>query len=356
MVLLLSACGDAAGPAEDRIVAGVNLTALFAPPTSAEIAQVLDDWSGRDVSAQGVAIVKTSGVTVGGGAATVHIVSHTVGGVRHYGAILVPSGASRGSLPVLVVTHGGDHGVNLDDALVLLGIGFGDARDDFVFVVPAFRSEPLVFEGTRYLSEGEPSPWDRDVDDALALLSAAIDVAPAADAGRLGVLGFSRGACVALLMAIRDPRIDVLVEFSGPTDFFGAFAQEVATEALLGRPPDLPGVDYLNARLIQPLKNGALTIQDVRPELLRRSPVYFADRLPQLQVHHGTADDVVPVGEARRLIEVMRAQGRRRPEFESYLYAGGGHDASTLPGSIERTIEFLGRLTAQALLVVLGRH
>jgi hypothetical protein len=149
-------------------------------------------------------------------------------------------------------------------------------------------------------------------------------------------------------MAIRDPRIDVVVEFFGPTDFFGPFVQEVVEEALLGTPRDLPGLAYLDQRFIQPLKDGQLAIGDVRLELVRRSPVYYAQQLPQLQVHHGTADAVVPVGEAERLIEVMSALGRGAPGFEAYLYPDGEHDPLTLDGSIERTLEFLGRLRSAA--------
>ncbi|MEE9133618.1 MAG: hypothetical protein V3U13_08660, partial [Gemmatimonadota bacterium] len=38
--LLLAGCGDSATEPEDRIVEGVNLTQLFADPTSAEISAV----------------------------------------------------------------------------------------------------------------------------------------------------------------------------------------------------------------------------------------------------------------------------------------------------------------------------
>ncbi len=342
LILVLSACSDGAGP--DRIVAGVNLDELFAPPTAAEVAAVRDEWGGRDVSARDVEIVKSD--TVSGGTVTdvsVRVVAHTVGGVLHYGAVAVPSGATSASLPLLVVGHGGDGGIDIDDALLLLGFGLGDAVDDFVFVVPSFRSEPLFFQGTEFRSGGDPSPWDWDVDDALALLSAAGEIAPEADTSRIGVVGFSRGAGVGLLMAERDPRIDAVVEFFGPTDFFGTFVQDVVEEALRGMPRNLPGLAYLDAQFIQPLKRGELTIQDVRPELVRRSPVYFVDRLPQVQVHHGTADATVPVSQAERLIEVMQADGRHAPAFEYYLYTGGGHNPLSLPGSLDRTVAFLRR-------------
>jgi dipeptidyl aminopeptidase/acylaminoacyl peptidase len=340
LVLVVSACSDASGP----IVAGVNLDELFAPPTAAEIAAVGDEWDGRDASAQQLDVLLVDTVPVGTAAqVTVRIVSHMVGDALHYGAVVAPAGAPAASRPLLVVGHGGDDGIDIDDTLLLLGFGLADAVNDFVFVVPSFRSEPLVFHDVEYRSGGTPSPWDRDVDDALALLNAAGEVAPEADTSRIGVLGFSRGAGVGLLMAIREPRIDAVVEFFGPTDFFGTFVQDVVEEALLGTPRNLPGLADLDAQFIQPLKRGELTIQDVRLELVRRSPVYFVDRLPQVQVHHGVADSTVLVSQAERLIEVMRQAGRQAPGFESFLYPGGGHNPLTLVASLDRTIVFLRR-------------
>jgi dipeptidyl aminopeptidase/acylaminoacyl peptidase len=348
LLVLASACDDAAGPG-DRIVEGVDLDLLFAEPSQAEIDGIADEWAGRDISVQNVQEVVTSAEIIGDVPATLRVVSQDVGGVTHYGAILVPDGAGAGSLPVLVYTHGGDGGVDVDELLSLLPLILGDLVAEFVLAAPAFRSEPLVFDGVEYLSEGTASPWDLDVDDALALLNAVLATTPEADPGRIAVVGFSRGACVALLMAERDARIDPVVEFFGPTDFLGPFVQEVVEEALRGSPRDLPGLAYLDSAFIQPLKNGELTIEDVRPELVRRSPVYFAQRLPQVQVHHGSEDETVPVGEAQRLIEVMQGLGRGEPEFEFYLYEGGTHDPLTLSGSIPRTRDFLSRMLPGAV-------
>jgi hypothetical protein len=337
-------------------VAGVNLSELFAPPTPSELTATLDDWSRRDVSPQNVEEVDSATVVLGvlnADTLTVRILSHTVGGVRHFGAVIVPRGGTTGSLPVLVMAHPGDGGVDVDGTLALLGFSLGGTLESFVTVIPSFRSEALTFQGATYQSAGMASPWDRDVDDALALLNVAIQVTLEADSGRIGVLGLSRGAGVGLLMAIRDPRIAEVVEFFGPTDFFGPFVQDVVAEALLGAPRDLPGLNDLNAQFIQPLQRGDLSIADVRPQLVRRSPVYFVDRLPQLQVHHGTADSVVSVSQAQRLIDVMQAAGRGPPGFEWYLYPGGEHNPFTLPGSIDRASAFLARLQdgASAALV-----
>jgi dipeptidyl aminopeptidase/acylaminoacyl peptidase len=342
---ILASCSDAAGP-EDPLDEGVDLSLLFAAPTPGEVNAILGEWAGRDVSAADVVDLDQAVLPYGSQGVQVRVVSHRVGDVTHVGAIAAPVGAVPESLPILVYSHGGDQGVNLDFTLLALPFLLDEAVDGFVFVIPSFRSETLVFDGVPYESGGEPGPWDRDVDDALALVEVALATTPEADPGRIGVLGFSRGADVAMLMAIRDPRIDAVVEFFGPTDFFGPFVREVVEDALDGSVRDLPGVSFLDEEFIQPLSRGEVSIAEMRLELLRRSPVYFADRLPDLQVHHGTEDDVVPVGEAERLIEVMEGLGRTQPEFEAYIYEGGGHDPLSLPGSLPRTQAFLERLVA----------
>jgi dipeptidyl aminopeptidase/acylaminoacyl peptidase len=348
--LLLACSGSPTGPdSQDNIVEGVNLTQVFKAPSAAEIGAILDEWEGRDVSARDVQVMSTSAQTVGGTSVTVRIVAHTVDSYRHYGAVIAPPDKPIGSLPILVYSHGGDSGENLSLTLTFLPSQLATLMGEFVVVVPSFRSEPLVYGGHAYVSEGPPSPWDHDVDDALALLDAAIQVTPSADPTRIGVLGFSRGAGVGMLMAIRDPRIDAVVEFFGPTDFFGTYMQTLTEEALRDSPRDLPGLDHLNSAFIQPLKNGTITIADFRREIVRRSAVLFADHLPQLQVHHGTADSTVEFSQAESLRDTMHRIGQAEPEFEFYAYESGVHDFTTLPGSLDRAVTFLQRLRTPVL-------
>lgn len=337
----LAGCGDSGTIPDPPDTHGVDFAALFAPPTDAEEAAVRSDWGARDPAALDVTVAVDTSLSVGGSAVSLRVVSHTVDAATHHGAVLVPDAAAPGSLPVLMYLHGGDGGLNVDQLLPLLPLLVSGVEESFVLVAPAFRSEPLVYAGQVFQSTGDASPWDRDVDDALALLESALDLVPAANPDRIGIVGFSRGAAVGLLMAVRDPRIDAVVDFFGPTDFFGSFVQEVTREALDGNPRDLPGLDVLDARFLQPLARGELSIAEMRIELLRRSPVYFAEDLSAVQVHHGTADATVPVGEGRRLIDVMTSLGRVAPEFEGYIYTGGTHTPLTLSGSLDRTEAFL---------------
>jgi len=346
LILALIGCGgsSADGSEEDRIVAGVNLTELFKPPTQAERDEVLRDWASRTHSAAGVTTVSQHAVSLGGAPATVRIVSHTVGSTTHFGAIVSPDNADPGSLPLVVYLHGGDDGVDVDELLSVLPIALGGSEGDYAYLVPSFRAEKLRYKGVTYTSTGDASPWDRDVDDVLSLIDVAASLVPAIDGERIGLVGFSRGASVAMLAGIRDKRIDLVIEFFGPTDFHSAWTEEIFADALDGSLRDLPGVSTLNADIIQPLKSGTKTYADVRLELLRRSPVYFVDQLPPTQGHHGMLDIVVPVSEAELLRAAFVAEGLPSTDHALYTYPLGGHDAVTVLSGLERTRGFLSHL------------
>ncbi len=239
---------------EELIIEGVNLTQLFLEPLDSEKKLIEADWLSRDVSPVSVKFVDSSSSLINDLMITTRVVSHTVAGVRHYGSISAPAKEQTLNLPILIYLHGGDDGVNVDQTLVLLPGILDLVENAFILVIPSFRSENLIFQGITHRSEGEASPWDYDVDDALALLNVAFEMYPEASKEKIGILGASRGACVGMLMAIRDPRIKLVVEFFGPTDFFGSYVQDIVGDALNEQSKNLPGFDYLNSKFIQPLK------------------------------------------------------------------------------------------------------
>ncbi len=326
------------------VVNGIDLNPLFEPATAAEIQAIKADWATRDVSVRGYQLEHTDQAEFGGRAFEVEIVSHVVAGQRHYGAIMTPASAT-GQIPVLMYLHGGDGGVSADGEVGFVTQFFGDLRDDFVIVVPSFRDEPLRYGGLSWQSEGPASPWNYDVDDAIALLNVALETNDHADPERVASFGMSRGGAVAMLMAARDSRVDQVVEFFGPTDFFGKFVQDVAIETLSGSPSQLPGVVYMNDNYLLPLAQGELQAVDLRPQLVMRSAVLFVNDMPALQMHHGEADTVVPVSQAHLLLEAMESAGKSAPDFEGFLYEGGEHNPVTLVGAFERATEFLRPLT-----------
>ena len=305
-----------------------DLDVLFAPPTAAEIAQVEADWATREPEVSGVNLELDTLVSAMG--PRVRVFSHTVGGIRHYGAVATPSEQTEaGSLPVVIVAHGETAGADGNRALQLNAL-LGLQGLTAALVIPSYRSEPLRIVGREFLSEGPASPWDLAVDDVLSLLSVALEQVGELDGERIAVLGDKGGGAVGLLAAARDDRIDVVVEISGPTDFFGEYAREVFEEALAGELRDLAGLEDLNEAVIQPWHRGELSNAEARLELVRRSPVYFVDHMPPVQLHHATGDEVVAVSQAERLIDAMDEAGKTEAEFEHNLYDGDSHGFNDL--------------------------
>jgi dipeptidyl aminopeptidase/acylaminoacyl peptidase len=334
----LAACGDSAtGPRS-----GVDLDRLFAAPTAAELAAVEADWAARSPGAQDVRVELTQPHLLAFSPVQLRVVSHVVDGYRHYGAVVSPP-QPAGPLPLMLYLHGGDGGVDIEELSLVAGSAGLDPAT-VVWVVPSFRSEPLRVGARRWDSGGDPSPWDRDVDDALALLDVAAGLVPGADRSCVGTVGISRGSGVGLLLAARDPRVRATVEFFGPTDFLSPFVREVAEAALRGQPRALPGMTYLDQVWLQRLRQGQVTYEEMRLALLRRSPARFAARLGPVQLHHGTADDVVPVAQAQALIAAMSALGRGSPAFEAFIYPGVGHNPLFMSAAPERVARFLGEL------------
>lgn len=321
-----------------------ELDTLFMPPTDAELDAVRADWATRDFSAADMRVELAERLDLAGSEVDLRIVSHSVAGVRHYGAILVPDGGADGSLPILAYLHGGDGGVSIGD-IQIAAVALGELRDSFVYVIPSFRAEPLVYGDSVWVSEGPPSPWDQDVDDALALVNVAIETVPEAKAESINLFGGSRGGGVALLAGVRDPRIARIVAFFGPTYFFDDWVREIVREAALRMPRELTGVAHLDSTFIQPHIRGEYSREDMRLELVRRSSVLFARDLPPVQLHHGDLDQTVAVSQAEALMAAMEALGRGPPDFEAYIYAGAGHDVFDLGAAIPRAVAFL----AQAL-------
>lgn len=340
--IVASGCGGdgGTGPGRDAFTRA-DFPALFAPPTAVEKQLVLADWAARDLAPRGVRVEVVDTAAVGIDSVAIRIVSHLVSGERHYGALVVPLHRD-GPRPVLVYTHFSDLGVSVEATLLALGAVAGLRASQFVLAIPSFRGAYLTYDTRLWRSEGLVSPWDGEVDDALALLRVARDTVPSAAPDRAATLGLSAGGTVALLAAVRDPGVERVVDFFAPADFFGPFVQGLLRDILDGRPPDLPRIPQLQAQVVDPWVRGQIPLAQMRLELLRRSAAHFAERLPPVLAHHGTADDTVPADETRTLVAAVEASGGR---IEAHYYADGTHSPFGLGGSLGRTAAFLGVLS-----------
>ena len=322
LVLALPACdsgGDGPAPTTDTILFGVNYTRLFAPAADAETAAVRADWDARNTMQTGAEIVDSTAID----GARVVVVRHQVvsagqAGVTHYAVVRIPPDLD-GLAPLLVVHHGGDDGFNVgvgtppDDqtantSLVRWVAAFPALAAATIQVWPVYRSEELRTTGYAdlggpYTAGGTASPWDYDVDDAIASVQATVALFPdLVDTARRAAIGFSRGGNTAALHAIRDEEMDALVDYYGPTDFYNASAQLLATGVLSGSSSalNLPGAQFLFDNVLDPLRNADGTYNagadyaGARLEVARRSASLFTSLLPDTQVHHHYRDGIVP--------------------------------------------------------------
>ena len=325
----------------------ISLNDLFAAPTADELAEVEADWATRDTGVYGWQVEATGQL----GGFSVTVVSHQVGGYRHYGLIRYPRNfVAGGSFPVLLHCHGGNNGVGYGGVLAFDSLMGGSCvPDDFFIVVPSYRGESLMVGalGT-FLSEGPTTTLDYDVDDTMALLGGVLANVAEADASSIACWGASRGGGVTLLLGVRDDRIIVCSEFYGASNHMLSSIQadcEDLANNVISSPPN-PVVNVAWTSAASPYVSGTMTLAEARHALIARSAALFAERLPRMQAHHGTADFVVPIEQTYALDQAMQALGVASPTYESFVYQGGVHTPPSLTGS--------GALTQTLLCGVTG--
>lgn len=129
--------------------------------------------------------------------------------------------------------------------------------------------------------------WLKTIWDAMNL----VEKQPHVDPKRIGLLGFSLGAYLALTIAAFDSRVQAVVEF------FGGFPSEIKL---------------------------------------------FMRRLCPVLILHGDADQTVPVQEAYDLKEILE---KKKMPYEMQIYPGAGHGftGDTWQDASFRTLDFLKR-------------
>jgi pimeloyl-ACP methyl ester carboxylesterase len=358
---LAAGCGgdgstaDASGVDAEPSERPLTMADVLAPVTPAELVRVDEEWAGRDLGVHDLQVVATGTVTLGTVAMTWRVLAHRVEGSLHYGVVLVPVALTSPG-PVLVYAHGGFTGeggfpyFEVED--LASRIPAQPVRDRLVYVIPAYRGERIRIAGTTYTAEGTTLIGTTDLGDTAALLSAVVESTPLADGARVGVFGESRGAMVALSLAARDPRFDLVLDAFGPTDFrlglagIEPAAFDAAVAAAVAAPADpanllvrsLIPVDQVRVDPDSTLTITSTGFAEMRRRMAATSALANPLALPATEVHHGTADPTASVEYSRALRDAMAAAGRPSPSdaFTYYEYPGGTHDLASLPGAIER--------------------
>jgi putative redox protein len=179
-----------------------------------------------------------------------------------------------------------------------------------------------------------PSEGDFSIEGWLADVRAAVDVLQArADITGVWIAGFRLGGTLAILVAADDDRVRGIATFAAPASLRTwvrepAWFLEYARRTGVLRTPDFPADAEAWIRAIANL--------DPLAAAARISP------RPWLLVH-GSADDVVPVDDARDLAAAARAPAVTRDNVDLRIVANGPHRLRHDPRAIAALLGWLDR-------------
>jgi dienelactone hydrolase len=198
-------------------------------------------------------------------------------------AYLPESSAKLPAVLALYGSGGGVEGMN-KPASMLAEQGFA------VFVLHYFdRTDTTQATDRQTIFRHFPA-WGKTVWDAIGHIAGH----PQVDPNRIGLLGFSLGAYLALSVASVDSRVKAVVEF------FGGFPKEMK---------------------------------------------FFMRRFCPVLILHGEADPIIPVAEAYDLQKLLE---KKNIPYEMQIYAGAGHsfDPETWADAGMRSLRFLEKYLA----------
>jgi alpha-beta hydrolase superfamily lysophospholipase len=178
--------------------------------------------------------------------------------------------------------------------------------------------------------------------DDLADLDTVVTHVAGGGAPWVGLVGHSRGGGLAVLGAVRDPRVKALVTWAAVAGFQRYTRDELARWRRDGQ------VEVVNTRTGQVLPIGLRSLDDLEANAAGPLDVLGAAarlRVPWLIVH-GSEDESVPVRDAK---DLARASGS--PRTELFLVEGAGHtfgarhpwagSTPALEEVVQRTARFL---------------
>jgi len=219
---------------------------------------------------------------------TAHYISYPSGDLTITGYMYVPKGT--GPFPVIVLNHG-----YYDPELYFTGTGTQReadylARQGYLTVAPDYRNYGESSAGDSLLRVGYAQ-------DVLNLVNS-IGTINKADASRIGMWGHSMGGGIAIKACVLSDRIQAVVLFGSVgadevDNYYWDGITRLKVHELFGLPERNPGTyTWL-------------------------SPINYLDAAPPMSIHHGEADDAVPIDFSEKLYKKMR-EANRPVEYFTY--------------------------------------
>ena len=251
-----------------------------------------------------------------------YIVSYRSEGLRIYALMTVPTGAKpEAGWPVVVFNHGyippGEY--RPTERYVAYVDAF--ARNGYIVFRPDYRGHGSS-EG---VARGPFTVPDYTVDVLNAVSS--LKRYPDANPQRIGMWGHSMGGGITLRAMVVSPDVKAGVIWAGTVGPYVEMLRKWGG-------PGGSGTDALTARYGSPEQN---------PDFWRAiwPNSYAADLSGPLQLHHGTADQTVPLAWSELLYQQVIEAGR---PVELYTYEGDDHNIShNLDLALQRSVAFFDR-------------
>lgn len=290
---------------------GIAIEELFKPPSVDEINAVIKDWESKDFAPNQVQIVHTERQPNGD---SIKVISHYVSGQKHYGIIRIPAGINTKKAPILMGLQGGGADIDVLESTFLRRMSSGmcrDVLDNYITIAPSFRGDIVRGKDFCFRSEGYTGDvWLGPAEDAVSFLEVVKAMYSKGDSTKVLAMGVSRGATVALIIGALTQKLDYIISISTHTNFNNI---DVFRNERVGK--DYPRIFF----------TPQTTPENIRKRVIASSPYYFAERLPNFEIHQGTEDTQTTVFHARLLEQRLREVGRNDSTFKIYIYEGKGH-------------------------------
>lgn len=243
-------------------------------------------------------------------------------GIQLHGFLTLPHVRPAGPLPLVIVPHGGPHGISdtwfFDpDAQFLASRGYAVLQVNFRG--SGGRGETFIKAGFEQ--------WGRSIqDDLIDGVQWAVGQG-VADKNRVCVFGISFGAYSAMMLPVRAPHL-----FQCAVGYAGVYDLEML----------LRDADKANLKVANAVLRKYLGSDTARHRL--DSPVLQADKIkvPVLLIH-GSVDDVTPVAQGK----AMRAALREAGNAPEYMQVGSEGHGFFLPANKLKVLKALEKFLAQ---------